>query len=259
MSSILSEFIKITQRMIALAINGKQCSQEFLDLNERLIASLASRNREDDDEDEIQYRMEGLINFVNAVYVKEDIIVSSEYVIISKEEANDDDVFLSKEDADDDDVFLSKEDANVPDLESGTMSMTYDPNLGLGKKVHSYEFSDLNKILIRNRIRDRIPDRIRDRIPDRIPDRFYYEIQTRMEESLNLTNAVCDDDDVLDLEPVNDDDDDVADLELGKMLMTTFRIEPDNDVDDQCPRFGARKEVDNDQRPDADAYDNDTV
>ena len=116
MPSILSEFINITQLMTALAKEKKQRSQEFSDLNKTLISILGIRDRSDYDEDEIQSRMEELINLVNAVYDDEDADVNGEYVFIFPEDA---------EDNDDDDV---------PDLEPGTMSMTYVPNLGLGKK-----------------------------------------------------------------------------------------------------------------------------
>ena len=115
MPSILSEFINITQLMTTLAKEKKQCSQEFRDLNNTLITILENRNRSDNDEDEIQSRTDELIKLVNAVYADEDADVNGEYVFISPEDA---------EDNDDD----------VPDLEPVTMSMTYPPNLGLGKK-----------------------------------------------------------------------------------------------------------------------------
>ena len=115
MPSILSEFINITQLMTALAKEKKQHSQEFSDLNKTLITILGIRDRSDNDEDEIQSRMEELIKLVNAVYDDEDANVNGEYVFISLEDA---------EDNDDD----------VPDLEPVTMSLTYVPNLGLGKK-----------------------------------------------------------------------------------------------------------------------------
>ena len=117
MPSILSEFINITQLMTALAKEKKQHSHEFSDLNKTLITILGIRDRSNDDEDEIQSRMKELIKLANAVYDDEDADVNGEYVYISPEDAEDND--------DDDDV---------PDLEPGTMSMTYVPNLGLGKK-----------------------------------------------------------------------------------------------------------------------------